>query len=168
MQSLTSVKLEFQKLIDTCMPMHPLWQVKIVSFQGRHYIDWHNVFGGRASQQIYHAFISLVIWIVVFKILIHFLYIYVDDSFSFEDKWSLEHYPPYKKSLTCNMVKLLHLWDAIGVPHEEKKQVFGIELPIIGFDVDPNLMRAHMSDTSCSQLIQKLVGFAQKGTCRSL
>jgi hypothetical protein len=151
------------------MPMHPLWQVKqIVSFQGRRYVDRRNVFGGRASQRIYHAFMSLVIWIAIFKILIHFLYIYVDDSFSFEDKCNLELYAPYKKLLPSNLVKLLRLWDAIGLPHEEKKQVFGLELPIIGFDVDPNLMRARMSDDSRTRLIQELVDFAQRGTRRSL
>ncbi|KAG2750892.1 hypothetical protein P692DRAFT_20727707, partial [Suillus brevipes Sb2] len=75
------------------MPMHPLWQVKqIVSFQGKRYIDRQNAFGGRASQRIYHMFMSLVIWIAIFKILIHFLYIYVHDSFSFKDKHNLELY----------------------------------------------------------------------------
>ncbi|KIK42811.1 hypothetical protein CY34DRAFT_12163 [Suillus luteus UH-Slu-Lm8-n1] len=128
------------------MPMHPLWQIKqIVSFQGRQYVDRRNVFGGRASQRIYHAFMSLVIWIAIFKILIHFLYIYVDDSFSFEDKRDLELYAPYKKVLPRNMVKLLRLWDAIGLPHEERKQIFGSELPII-----------------------ELASFAQKGSRRSL
>ena len=79
------------------MPMHPLWQIKqIVSFQDLRYVDRRNVFGGRASQRIYHAFMSLVIWIAVFKLSIYFLYIYVDDSFSFEDKRELEWYKPYK------------------------------------------------------------------------
>jgi hypothetical protein len=90
------------------MPMHPLWQVKqIVSFQGKRFVDRRNVFGGRASQRIYHSFMSLVIWIAIFKILIRFLYIYVDDSFSFEDKRELTHYAPYKKLLPTSLVKLL-------------------------------------------------------------
>lgn len=43
------------------MPMHPLWQVKqIVSFEGHRHVDRANVFGGRASQRIFHAFMSLV------------------------------------------------------------------------------------------------------------
>ncbi|KAG2741863.1 hypothetical protein P692DRAFT_20879763 [Suillus brevipes Sb2] len=117
------------------MPMHPLWQIKqIIGFWGRRFVDRCNIFGGRASQCIYHALMSLVIWIAIFKILIHFLYIYVDDSFSFEDKHSLELYAPYQRLLPANMVKWLRLWDAIGLLHEERKQVFGLELPIIGFD----------------------------------
>ncbi|KAG2136605.1 uncharacterized protein EDB93DRAFT_1091525 [Suillus bovinus] len=111
---------------------------------------------------------SLVIWIVVFKILIRFFYIYVDDSFSFEDKRYMEFYAPYQKSLPSNMVKLLCLWDAIGLPHEERKQVYGLELPIIGFDVNPNLMQARMSDESRTRLIQELIDFAQRGSRHSL
>ncbi|KAG2148201.1 uncharacterized protein EDB93DRAFT_1085024 [Suillus bovinus] len=105
---------------------------------------------------------ALVIWIAIFKILIHFLYIYINDSFSFKDKHSLELYSPYQKVLPSNLVKLLRLWDAIGLPHEEKKQVLGLELPIIGFDVDPNLMRECMSPDSRTRLIQELSDFAQR------
>jgi hypothetical protein len=48
------------------MPMHPLWQVKqVVSFEGERCIDRANVFRGRASQRIFHAFMSLVIWITI-------------------------------------------------------------------------------------------------------
>ena len=151
------------------MPMHPLWQIKqVVSFQGKCYVDRRNVFGGRASQWIYHAFMSLVIWITIFKLLIYFLYIYVDNSFSFEDKRELELYQPYKKLLPSNLIKLLRLWDAIGLPHEEKKQIFGLELPIIGFNVDPNLMRVRMSDESRLLLIKTILDFAQWGSRHAL
>ncbi|KAG6329912.1 hypothetical protein ID866_9177 [Astraeus odoratus] len=44
------------------------------------------------------------------------------------------------KTLPQNMVKLLHLWDELGIPHKEHKQIYGPILPIIGFEVDPNLM----------------------------
>ena len=111
---------------------------------------------------------SLVIWIAIFKILIRFLYIYVDDSFSFEDKRELAFYSPYNKTLLKSLVQLLCLWDSIGLPHEERKQIYALELPIIGFDVDPNLMRARMSDDSRTKLIQALLDFAQRGTRRSL
>ncbi|KAJ8584037.1 hypothetical protein M405DRAFT_747676, partial [Rhizopogon salebrosus TDB-379] len=111
---------------------------------------------------------SLVIWIAIFKVLICFLYIYVDDSFSFDDKRDLELYAPYKKVLPGSLVKLLRLWDSIGLPHEERKQIYGPELPIIGFDVDPNLMCACMLDDSRERLILALLDFAQWGTRRSL
>ncbi|KIK75918.1 hypothetical protein PAXRUDRAFT_71249, partial [Paxillus rubicundulus Ve08.2h10] len=75
---------------------------------------------------------------------------------------------PYKKYLPSNLVKLLQLWDYIGLPHEERKQVYGSELPIIGFQVDPNLMRVSMSNDSRLQLISILREFGQHGTQCSL
>ncbi|KAI6007089.1 hypothetical protein EDD15DRAFT_2383953 [Pisolithus albus] len=151
------------------MPMHPLWQIKqVVSFGGQRYVDRRNVFGGRASQRIFHAFMSLVTWIAVSKLLIHFLYIYVDDSFSVESEGRMLFYKKYKKHLPSNMVKLLNLWDYLGIPHEERKQVFARELPVIGFSVDPNLMRVRMSDESRFQLISSLREFGQHATRRSL
>ena len=99
------------------------------------------MFGGRASQRIFHAFMSLVIWIAIIKLLIALLYTYVDDSFSTQKAGDHLFYPRYQKHLPTNLVWLLQLWDFIGLLHEECKQVYGPELPIIGFDVDPNLMR---------------------------
>ncbi|KAG1906134.1 uncharacterized protein F5891DRAFT_1182335 [Suillus fuscotomentosus] len=65
------------------MPMHPLWQIKqVVMFEGQRRIDRANVFGGRASQRIFHAFMSLVMWLAVFVRLIQ-AFLYVDDSFFF-------------------------------------------------------------------------------------
>ncbi|KIK87750.1 hypothetical protein PAXRUDRAFT_92671, partial [Paxillus rubicundulus Ve08.2h10] len=100
------------------------------------------------------------------------LYLYVDDSFSFEQRKHLEYYQCYKKFLPRNLACLLHLWDHLGILHEERKQVFvtffGSPLPIIGFEVDPNLMKVQMSDTSRVKLIEDIQEFAQHGTCRAL
>ena len=70
--------------------------------------------------------------------------IYVDYSFSAQKAGDQLFYPCYKKSLPTDLVRLLQLWDVLGLPHEERKQVFGPELPIIGFDVEPYLMRVRM------------------------
>ena len=151
------------------MPMHPLWQIKqVVTLDSKRHVDRRNVFGGRASQHIFHAFMSLVIWIAVMKLLIYYLYIYVDDSFSAQKKGEQLFYSRYGKYMPSNLVRLLLLWDFIGLPHEEKKQIFGSQLPIIGFEVDPNLMRVRMSDESRLRLIATLRDFAQHGTRRSL
>ncbi|KIK92975.1 hypothetical protein PAXRUDRAFT_92522, partial [Paxillus rubicundulus Ve08.2h10] len=96
------------------------------------------------------------------------LFIYVDDSFSFQRAGQLSFYPKYGKALPSNLVKLLQLWDFIHLPHEERKQIFGAELPIIGFEVDPNLMQIRMSDDSRLQLISVLREFGQHGTRRTL
>ncbi|KAG2337484.1 hypothetical protein BDR05DRAFT_952562 [Suillus weaverae] len=55
-------------------------------------------------------------------------------------------YVKYQKFLPQNMVKLLHLWDELGIPHEEHKQLFSSPLPVIGFDVDAQLMRITLHD----------------------
>lgn len=61
------------------MPMHPLWQIKqVVTVNGHWYIDHYNVFGGHASQRIWHAFMSLMLWIAVFKWFISNAYLYVE------------------------------------------------------------------------------------------
>ena len=149
------------------MPMHPLWQIKqAVSFHCKRDVDRCNVFGARASQRIWHAFMSLVTWIVVIKYLLYLLYLYVDDSFSAQKRGERLFYKHYQKELSLNLTQLLQLWDFIGLPHEEHKQVFGDVLPIIGFQVDPNLMRVHMSGESKLQLITALQDFALHGTRR--
>ena len=149
--------------------MHPLWQIKqVITIHSKHYVDWCNVFGGCASQHIWHAFMSLVIWIAVMKYLIQLLYIYIDDSFSAQKRGEILFYKHYRKLLPSNLTRLLQLWDFIGFPHEEKKQVFGAELPIIGFEVNPNLMRVCMSDESKLQLITAVQDFALHGTRQPL
>ena len=55
-----------------------------------------------------------------------------------------------------------------GLPQEERKQVFGDELPIIGFKMDPNLMRVRMSEKSKLQLIMAIQDFALHGTRHNL
>lgn len=99
---------------------------------------------------------SLVIWIVVVKLPILYLYIYVDNSFSIQKKRDQLFYPHYQKHLLTDLVQLLQLWDFIGLPHEERKQIFGSELPIIGFNVEPNLMQVRMADEAKLQLIVAL------------
>lgn len=150
------------------MPMHPLWQIKqVVSFEGERRIDRANVFGGRASQRIFHAFMSLVIWIAVFVRLIQ-VFIYVDDSFSFAKVNDLTFYVKYRKYLPTDMVSLLLLWDELGIPHEERKQVFGSPLPVIGFEVDPNLMKISLKEDSKRALVNELRSFAKYKQKRSL
>lgn len=75
------------------MPMHPLWQIKQVMSVGTcWFVDQWNVFGGRASQRIFHAFMSLMTWIAVIKLLITIFMIYVDDSYLAQCKGKMLFY----------------------------------------------------------------------------
>lgn len=95
---------------------------------------------------------SLIIWIAVFMCLIQ-AFIYINNSFSFFKVGDLSYYVKYHKMLPSPIVTLLLLWDELGIPHEERKQLFRSPLPIIGFDVDPNLMRISLKDNSKLALV---------------
>ncbi|KAG1819396.1 hypothetical protein DFJ58DRAFT_739425 [Suillus subalutaceus] len=84
--------------------------------------------------------------------------------FSFQHNEEMQYYAPYRKYLPSNFVKLLCVWDQLRIPHEEREQVFRGELLAIGFDVDPNLMRARMLDESQAILIASLTDFAVQGS----
>ena len=81
---------------------------------------------------------SLVIWIDIYVKLLSFLKVYVDNSFSFKKAGNMKFYAPYNKSYPAKQTDLLLLWDEIGLPHDEPKQLFGDTLEVIGFIVNPN------------------------------
>jgi hypothetical protein len=110
---------------------------------------------------------SLVIWIAVFVQFIH-AFIYMDDSFSFAKVGDMAFYVKYCKILPSAMVSLLLLWDELGIPHEECKQIFGSPLPIIGFEVNPNLMKISLKEESKCTLVQELREFVKYGRRCSL
>ena len=75
---------------------------------------------------------------------------------------------PYSKLLPSTLVSILTLWDELYIPHEEKKQLFALVLPVIGFDVDPNLMTVRMSPESQDKLLEAISLFAHRGARRPL
>jgi hypothetical protein len=151
------------------MPMHPLWQIKqAVCINDQFCIDRCNNFGGRASQKIWWSFISLVLWIAVFRRNLRALKCYVDDNFSFAVAGDLELYARYDAFLPSEQVSLLRLWDEINLPHEEQKQINGTCIPIIGFDVDPNEMTVTMSETKKFELVSACTAFTTRGARKTL
>jgi hypothetical protein len=151
------------------MPMHPYWQIfQIVSAFNERRVDRCNNFGGRASQKIWASFISLVLWIAVFKRNIRALKCYVDDHYSFAIQGDITFYHPYAKFMPTDQVKLLCLWDKINLPHDEAKQVSGPIIPCIGFDIDPNAMTVVMSPDRRQALIDTCWQFIKVGARRSL
>ncbi|KAJ7065762.1 hypothetical protein C8F01DRAFT_966852, partial [Mycena amicta] len=80
------------------------------------------------------------------------LFCYVDDTYGWEYKSALLYYAPYKKHMPAKQVKLLLLWDSLGIPHKEKKQLHGASLTIIGFEIDPNAMTATLPLAAKAQL----------------
>lgn len=138
-------------------PMHPFWQVKQgVRIGSDYYIDRCLVFGNSASPAIFIAFNSLVTWIAKYKRDIPFIMTYLDDSSGCAWEDDKTFYQPYGKELPTPQARLLTLWDDIGVPHKEKKQIHGTSIPIIGIQVDPNEMTFTLPEESRQKLIQEL------------
>ncbi|TFY78633.1 hypothetical protein EWM64_g5379 [Hericium alpestre] len=142
------------------MPMHPLWQrYQVVSIGNRRMVDRSNVFGGCRSGNIWCSFMSLVLWIAVYIWLINDLLAYSDDTFSWEFADQVSWYVPYCCWLPSKQACLLQLWDVLGIPHQRPKQIWGSPLDIIGFEVDPNLLRITLSAEKRAALVSAIRDF---------
>jgi hypothetical protein len=106
---------------------------------------------------------SLVIWITIYIKLLTFLKVYVDDSYSFERAGNMKFYAPYNKLYPTKQTDLLLLWDKIGLPHDEPKQLFGDTLEVIGFIVNPNAMSVLFPKGKWNELLQHIRTFAVVG-----
>jgi hypothetical protein len=143
------------------LPMHPLWQIRqIITIDGLRYVDRCNQFGNGAAGRLWGCVMGLVLWIAIFVKGIPELFSYVDDEFSYDLAGNEKWYSPYHKRMPSKQVRLLELWDELGIPHEERKQLFGPVLTIIGFDVDPNAMTITMPDEARSNLVLAIHDFA--------
>ena len=65
--------------------------------------------------------VPCLLLVAVMKLIMHFLYLYVDDSFLAQKRNEMLFYKGYQKTLLSNLTHLLQLWDFIGLPHEEDK-----------------------------------------------
>lgn len=149
-------------------PVHPLWQIKQVATSNlptdaelqagistgevKRNVDWCSTFGSCGSPRIWASVMGLVIWIAIFVKLIIDIFVYVDDTYGWEEEGRILWYVPYSKFLPAKQARLLILWDFLGIPHKEKKQLFGSTLPVIGFEVDPNAMTVTLPADSKADL----------------
>ena len=145
------------------MPLHPHWQIKqINTVDGLRYVDRNNPFGNSSSAAIFISFNSLVAWIARHKRGIMNLATYIDDSSGFDYQNDLLLYKPYATSFPCHQTMLLRLWDELSIPHKPKKQIFGLVIPVIGIDVDPNEMTLTLSAERRRNLCDALYAWAIK------
>jgi hypothetical protein len=144
------------------LPMHPLWQIKQVNMiQRRCHVDRRNCFGGTGSGLLFIGFNSLVTWIGKIEYMIHDLATYSDDSFGVEFTRNITIYEPYGRDMPTSQATLLNLWDKLGVPHKDKKQVSGKTFTIIGIEVDTNNLTLTLPPDSKSDLIAELNEFSR-------
>jgi hypothetical protein len=151
------------------LPVHFLWQLhQIVCIDNYFHVDRNNDFGNRAAGRVWFTFFSLVLWIAVFVRRIPELFTYVDDTFSWDLASSTTFYAPYNKCLPTKQARFLSLLDDLSIPHEERKQVHGSRLDIIGFTVDANAMTVEMPAESRTLLIEAIHTFANPRQRRTL
>ena len=144
------------------LPMHPLYQIlQVIMVNSQQYIDRNNNFRGRASQIIWQSFISLVVWILVFKQDLKWLKCYDNDIFSISAAWDITWYPPYHQTMPNPQAKVLQLWDEINLLHSDEKQISGKVTPILGFKVNPNAMSAALSGERQKRLVDTIWTFTQ-------
>lgn len=93
---------------------------------------------------------------------------FVDDHFGVSVGGDLELYEPYGQLLPAAQTKLLTLWDEIGLPHDEEKQISGRVLPILGFTVDVNANTVTMPVDKRDSLIAACLEFGRPCTTKSL
>ena len=62
--------------------------------------------------------------------------------------------------MPANQVKLLSLWDDLGIPHKPHKQNFGSTLTIIGISVNLNSLTFTLPKQALEELLQEIEDFA--------
>jgi hypothetical protein len=152
-------------------PMHKLWQLKqVIRVQGELMVDRVNMFRGTGSGPsgpIYISVNSLVAWVAENERSIESL-TYVDDSFGIEEISNKKLYAPYGDEFPSQQTRLLELWDEIGIPHKQKKQVFGSKLTILGIYVDMDLLTFTLPQESKDRLSAELAEWSQKGVRKKI
>ncbi|KAI0084583.1 hypothetical protein BDY19DRAFT_868536, partial [Irpex rosettiformis] len=142
------------------LPMHPLWQLKqVITVDGHRRIDRCCCFGSRGSPDLWCTFMALVLWIAVYKRNISGLLAYMDDNFALDEDLCLRWYEPYQTWLPAKQVALLQLWDELGILHRREKQLYGEQLIIIAFSVDPVRMTISLPHHACSDLVSAIRDF---------
>lgn len=167
-------KSDVSKAYQLC-PMHPLWQLKQVVMMGyltseqiaageievlTRTVDCNNNFGGRGSGRVWYSVNGLITWIAINVEDIKDLGCYVNNDFGFDEWGKLEYYGPYNMFYPAKQTKLLNLWDRLSIPHSKPKQLFGLQLVVIGSEVNPNVMTATMPKESKSDLVLAIRHFA--------
>ncbi|KAH9911022.1 uncharacterized protein BXZ73DRAFT_2249, partial [Epithele typhae] len=119
------------------LPVAPQQQLlQINTIDHLRHVDRNLPFGHRGSLKCWQAFNSLVIWIAEKKRSVHRISNYVDDSASGSPQDDLQWFEPFQQHIPSPLARLLSLYDELGIPYDRRKQLWGPQLPYIGFLVD--------------------------------
>ena len=149
-------------------PMHELWQLKqVVKVEDGFCVDRVDMFGGSGSGPIFISVNSLAAWVAKYERLLEDL-VYVDDSFGIDEEGNLVWYTRYEEELPAQQAQLLSLWDELGIPHKQAKQVHGPQLMILGIMVDVNELTFTLPPESKERLSKELAEWCRKGVRRKV
>ncbi len=130
------------------LPMHPHWQVhQVTLISSNYHVNHCAIFRNCASGHLWCLFFGLMCWIAIHECGVTF-------NVSFSDE--LSFYTPYGHLMPADQTCFLLLLDEIGVPHEDKKQLYGESLEVIGLIVDVCDMSISMSHKAKQSLIEAL------------
>ncbi len=142
------------------LPVHPQWQIRQATLiDGNYHVDRCAVFGNRMSGHLWCLFFRLVCWVRIHERGIEGLLHYVDDAFNVSFHNELSFYTPYKRWMPTDQTCFLSLLDNIGIPHKDKKQLFGESLEIIRLVVDLRNMSISMSCEARKKLVEAIYDF---------
>lgn len=142
------------------LPMHPLWQIKqVVTINGRRRIDRCCCFGSRGSPDLWCTFMSLLLWIAKHEKQLDGSQAFMDDYWNTDEHPGLAWYAPYQAWFPHKQVQLLSLWDDLGIPHQQPKQIYGRSLTIIGLHVDTDAMTITLPRESADKLVRHVRSF---------
>jgi len=142
------------------LPMHVRWQVRQgTEIDGVYHVDRNAVFGNRASGRIWCLLLDCILWAAIHDYGLEDLLAYVDDTYSYDYDPILDFYQPYNRHMPKKQAALLRIWDRIGLPHEDHKQIFGRTLEIIGLGVDINTMSITLTEKRKTELVKTVRDF---------
>lgn len=140
------------------LPVHPIWQLhQIVIVDGVLYMVHCLIFGNRASPYLWCAVSSLINWIAIKVLSIPDLAVFMDDFFGTDEENNVVHYRGQLRPR--RQVMLLLLWEHIGCPFDDVKQLNGSPLKIIGFWVDINQGSISIPPPTINDTVTAIVNF---------
>jgi hypothetical protein len=80
-----------------------------------------------------------------------------------EEEGVMTRYTPYDADFPEQQTRLLELWDEVGIPHKQKKQVYGSLLAVLGIDVDVRNLTFTLPAESKDRLSKELTAWSKKG-----
>ena len=140
--------------------MHLRWQTWQATLIDQNYhIDHCAVFGNHASGRLWCLFFGLVCWVGIHEAGIDRLLHYVDNAFNVSFNNHLTRYAPYNWHMPDDQAQFLLLLNKVNLPHKDKKQVYGVQLEIIGLLVDAEKLSISMSAEAKDKLVGAIRDF---------